>query len=77
MVVWTSELKIMSNRIVAMRTALVDALKKIDCPTPNPIYPDWSHITSQIGMFAYTGLQVRQRVSGVLAGSRWASIRSV
>jgi len=56
---WDTELKIMSNRIVAMRTALVDALKKIDCPTPNPIYPDWSHITSQIGMFAYTGLQAK------------------
>jgi aspartate/tyrosine/aromatic aminotransferase len=56
---WDGELKMMSNRIVAMRTALVEALKKIDCPTPNPIYSDWSHITSQIGMFAYTGLQAK------------------
>jgi aspartate/tyrosine/aromatic aminotransferase len=54
---WDSELKMMSNRIVEMRTALVASLKKIDCPTPNPIYADWSHITSQIGMFAFTGLQ--------------------
>jgi len=54
---WDSELKMMSNRIVEMRTALVAALKKIDCPTPNSIYADWSHITSQIGMFAFTGLQ--------------------
>jgi aspartate/tyrosine/aromatic aminotransferase len=56
---WDGELKMMSNRIVAMRTALVEALKAIDCPTPAPIYSDWSHITSQIGMFAYTGLQAK------------------
>ena len=57
---WDGELKMMSNRIVAMRTALVEALKKIECPTPAPIYSDWSHITSQIGMFAYTGLTAAQ-----------------
>mmetsp|Transcript_5431 Transcript_5431/g.10935 ORF Transcript_5431/g.10935 Transcript_5431/m.10935 type:complete len:418 (-) Transcript_5431:350-1603(-) len=56
---WDSELKIMANRITSMRTALVDALKKIDCPTPNPQFTSWDHITSQIGMFAYTGLQAK------------------
>jgi len=56
---WDSELKMMSNRIVDMRTALVEALKACECPTPNPIYADWGHITSQIGMFAYTGLQAK------------------
>jgi aspartate aminotransferase len=54
---WDCELKMMSNRIVDMRTALVAALKAIDCPTPASIYNDWGHITSQIGMFAFTGLQ--------------------
>ena len=53
---WDGELKMMSNRIVDMRAALVAALKSIECPTPASIYSDWSHITSQIGMFSYTGM---------------------
>ena len=40
----------MANRIGAMRTALVDKLKEAGSTH------DWSHITSQIGMFAYTGM---------------------
>lgn len=56
---WDGELKMMSNRIVDMRAALVAALKSIECPTPASIYSDWSHITSQIGMFAFTGLQAK------------------
>ncbi|EKX55489.1 hypothetical protein GUITHDRAFT_83779 [Guillardia theta CCMP2712] len=56
---WDTELKLMANRIISMRQDLVDALKAIDCPTPAPIYKDWSHITSQIGMFAFTGLQAK------------------
>lgn len=56
---WDGELKMMSNRIIAMRTALVDKLKEIGCPPPASIYSDWSHITSQIGMFAYTGLHAK------------------
>jgi aspartate aminotransferase len=39
-----------------MRSALVNALKEIDCPPPSSLFTDWSHVTSQIGMFAYTGL---------------------
>ena len=40
----------MSHRIVAMRAALVWALKKTECPTPNHIYADWSHITLRFGI---------------------------
>jgi len=53
---WEGELKDMSQRIVDMRAALVRALVKIECPLPASHFKDWSHITSQIGMFAYTGL---------------------
>lgn len=40
----------MSSRIMAMRKALRAALENLGTPG------DWSHITSQIGMFSYTGL---------------------
>jgi hypothetical protein len=49
----------MSDRIVAMRTALRDALVAIKCPPPSSVFPDWDHVVNQIGMFAYTGLEVR------------------
>jgi glyceraldehyde 3-phosphate dehydrogenase len=39
--------------------AVVGSAQAIECPTPAAIYADWSHITSQIGMFAYTGLQAK------------------
>jgi aspartate/tyrosine/aromatic aminotransferase len=51
---WRDELKIMSGRIIGMRQALFNELKKLGTPG------DWSHITSQIGMFSYTGLNVKQ-----------------
>jgi len=44
------ECKQMSMRINSMRTILVEKLKEAGSTH------DWSHITSQIGMFAYTGL---------------------
>jgi len=53
---WEQELKEMSNRIIEMRFALVKALQDNACPPPSSDFSDWSHITSQIGMFAYTGL---------------------
>ena len=56
---WEVELKEMSDRIVEMRAALVNALNKIACPTPNPTFKSWGHITSQIGMFAFTGLSAK------------------
>lgn len=57
---WEEELTMMSNQITAMRQALVDALAAIRCPPPNSKFSSWKHITDQIGMFAYTGLSVKQ-----------------
>lgn len=51
---WKQELKGMSGRIQAMRQLLVDELKRLGTPG------DWSHITSQIGMFSFTGLTPKQ-----------------
>lgn len=44
----------MADRIMSMRTALESALKK--CGSTR----DWSHISKQIGMFCYTGLNEAQ-----------------
>lgn len=57
---WGKELKAMSDRIISMRTELVNALSAVKCPPPNANFADYSHITSQIGMFAYTGLSKEQ-----------------
>jgi len=51
---WKSEVKLMANRIISMRDLLVKNLKK------NGSTKDWSHITNQIGMFCYTGLNPQQ-----------------
>ena len=51
---WRSECKSMAERIIAMRTALRDGLSKAGSSR------DWAHITNQIGMFCYTGLQPAQ-----------------
>ncbi len=51
---WTSELKVMSERIANMRIQLVNALASAGS------IRDWSHITKQIGMFGYTGLDSNQ-----------------
>merc|ERR1712217_727004 len=51
---WMGELKFMSNRIVAMRTALRGAIEAKSTPGT------WNHITDQIGMFTYTGLNKDQ-----------------
>eukprot|EP00656_Telonema_subtile_P042518 TRINITY_DN4818_c0_g1_i3.p2 TRINITY_DN4818_c0_g1~~TRINITY_DN4818_c0_g1_i3.p2 ORF type:complete len:156 (-),score=30.00 TRINITY_DN4818_c0_g1_i3:50-517(-) len=47
---WMLELGGMAARIQKMRTCLRTELEVIGCPG------EWSHITDQIGMFAYTGL---------------------
>jgi len=47
---WHQDLITMSGRIQEMRTALVGELAAVGSKH------DWSHITNQIGMFAYTGL---------------------
>jgi len=51
---WYKELKIMSGRIISIRRALYDNLKRIGSQE------NWDHIISQIGMFAYTGLTAEQ-----------------
>ncbi|KAF1808743.1 mitochondrial TPA: aspartate transaminase [Eremomyces bilateralis CBS 781.70] len=51
---WLGEVKGMADRIIKMRALLQDNLEKLGSKR------DWSHITSQIGMFAYTGLTPEQ-----------------
>lgn len=51
---WRQEMRDMSARINEMRGALRGAIEKLGTPG------DWSHITSQIGMFSYTGLTKAQ-----------------
>lgn len=51
---WNQEMKEMSSRIITCRGLLLAELKKLGTPG------DWTHITSQIGMFSYTGLSVKQ-----------------
>lgn len=51
---WLAEVKEMADRIITMRALLKDNLEKLGSKH------DWSHITSQIGMFAYTGLTPEQ-----------------
>jgi aspartate aminotransferase len=51
---WHQDLRDMSGRMQDMRQGLVDSLKKLGNEH------DWSHVTSQIGMFAYTGLNKDQ-----------------
>ncbi|PGG98281.1 hypothetical protein AJ79_08918 [Helicocarpus griseus UAMH5409] len=51
---WLGEVKGMADRIIKMRALLKENLEKLGSKH------DWSHITSQIGMFAYTGLKPEQ-----------------
>ncbi|KAI8463047.1 MAG: aspartate aminotransferase [Monoraphidium minutum] len=51
---WQAELAGMAGRIQAMRAALVAALRDAGAPG------NWDHITSQIGMFSFTGLTKEQ-----------------
>jgi aspartate aminotransferase len=51
---WLGEVKDMADRIITMRALLKENLEKLGSKR------DWSHITSQIGMFAYTGLDAGQ-----------------
>ena len=52
--VWREDLKTMAGRIASMRHALRDRLEKLEVPG------QWDHLTSQIGMFCYTGLTAEQ-----------------
>lgn len=51
---WMGCIKTMSSRIISMRQALFDHLVKLGTPGT------WTHITQQIGMFSYTGLNPQQ-----------------
>lgn len=51
---WQGHIKEMSGRIIQMRTALKQKLDELKTPGT------WDHITSQIGMFSYTGLSQEQ-----------------
>lgn len=51
---WLGEVKGMAERIISMRALLKGNLEELGSKH------DWSHITSQIGMFAYTGLNPEQ-----------------
>ncbi|GAQ79617.1 chloroplastic aspartate aminotransferase [Klebsormidium nitens] len=52
---WKQEMAGMAGRIQAVRATLVEELKKRDTKGR-----DWSFITSQIGMFSFTGLKPAQ-----------------
>ena len=51
---WEEDLRTMSGRIIEMRKALQGHLEKLGTPG------SWIHITSQIGMFSFTGLTEKQ-----------------
>lgn len=51
---WLKDVKGMADRIISMRTQLRDNLKKEGSTR------DWSHITDQIGMFCFTGMNPQQ-----------------
>lgn len=51
---WLREVKTMADRIITMRKTLVDNLKKEGSSH------NWQHITDQIGMFCFTGLNEKQ-----------------
>ncbi|KAJ2765067.1 Aspartate aminotransferase, cytoplasmic, partial [Coemansia nantahalensis] len=51
---WLDNMEAMSARIREMRTALRSRLEALGTPG------DWSHVTSQIGMFSFTGLSQAQ-----------------
>jgi len=51
---WKDNIRTMSSRIIEMRKALRAALERLGTPG------NWDHITTQIGMFSYTGLNPQQ-----------------
>jgi aspartate aminotransferase len=51
---WEDNLRTMSGRIIDMRTALRGKLEQLRTPGT------WNHITDQIGMFSFTGLNEKQ-----------------
>lgn len=51
---WEEDLRTMSGRIIEMRKALKSKLDEMGTPGT------WNHITDQIGMFSFTGLNEQQ-----------------
>jgi aspartate aminotransferase len=51
---WEEDLRTMSGRIIEMRDALRSKLEALGTPG------SWNHITDQIGMFSFTGLNEKQ-----------------
>ena len=51
---WRADVKHMADRIIGMRHALRDGLKKAGSQH------NWDHIVNQIGMFCFTGLSPEQ-----------------
>lgn len=51
---WLDEVKGMADRMIKMRHLLKSNLEQLGSKK------DWSHVTSQIGMFCYTGLSAEQ-----------------
>lgn len=51
---WLEEVKLMADRMIEMRALLKKNLEELGSKK------DWSHVTSQIGMFCYTGLTPQQ-----------------
>jgi len=52
---WLENVKMVSHRIIDMRIKLKENLVKIGCKPPGQC-KTWEHITTQIGMFSFTGL---------------------
>ncbi|KAI6045385.1 aspartate amino-transferase [Pisolithus marmoratus] len=55
---WNRDIKTMAHRIIAMREQLYELLTK-EFKTPG----NWKHITDQIGMFSFTGLNQQQSLA--------------
>ncbi|XP_058815761.1 aspartate aminotransferase, mitochondrial-like [Topomyia yanbarensis] len=51
---WLGDVKLMANRIISVRSKLQDNLKKLGSTR------NWQHITDQIGMFCFTGMDQQQ-----------------
>ncbi|KAH7827278.1 Aspartate aminotransferase 4 [Monocercomonoides exilis] len=54
---WLNDLKTMTDRLKSMRTALREGIEKAQAELPEaPKERKWDHITTQRGMFSFTGL---------------------
>lgn len=51
---WLGDVKLMADRIISVRSKLQDNLKKLGSSR------NWQHITDQIGMFCFTGMDQQQ-----------------